>query len=139
MKWLFVIFSFIVSVSCVSRKPIKNQIDKKEHISLKSSEEEGYDVVVFDSGYDIFLATKAFPLGYYTESFLHNKNIQLVREWNYRHSQSNRYNPSIYEVYIDYDLDVRYGLEFEWKLFNFFMFIEDQTGEDLDGFRPYTR
>lgn len=116
------LFSFCL-LSCAT-KPAANH----KELKIESNDEGEYDIEVLDPGYDTFLATKAFPENYFTESYLKQRNLVLVNNWNARHSQPRVYNPNIYEVYIDYNPQINYGLNFEWKLFNFFMFVEWQTG-----------
>lgn len=139
MRIFILILSFITLNSCLNTKNIRKIQEDSEILQFEPDEEGEYDIIVFDSGYDIFLQARALPMNYYSEEFLHAKNIRLVNEWNSRHAQPSIYNPNIYEVYIDYLPSIQYGLEFEWKLFNFFMFIETQTGEDLDNYRTYSR
>ena len=50
----------------------------------------------------------------------------MVSEWNYRYSQPLHYNPNIYEVKIDYEANRYYGLEFEYRLYMFFKFMEKE-------------
>ncbi|HLV24548.1 MAG TPA: DUF6146 family protein [Moheibacter sp.] len=81
-----------------------------------------YDLAVLDLGYDSFLAmqpsAETYSLGY-----LQNKNKQYVSVWNSRVYTG---NPEIYEMPIDYDSQTFYGLDFEYKLFQFFKFMEDK-------------
>ncbi|WP_283671006.1 DUF6146 family protein [Candidatus Ornithobacterium hominis] len=139
MKFFILSFSFLFLYSCAGMKNAKENQREQKTLHLEPDEDGEYDVIVLDPSYGVFLNTRALPMNYYSEEFLHSKNIRLVNEWNYRHSQPMRFNPNVYEVHIDYRPSIKYGLEFEWKLFNFFMFIESQTGEDLDGHRTYAR
>lgn len=86
-----------------------------------------YEVVVLDAGYESFLATQQSK-EFFTESVLKGKNEIMVNEWNQRYRQPRHYDPSIYEVSIDYDRNVEYGLEFEYRLYMFFRFMEKQHG-----------
>lgn len=121
-------------IACgTQQQATKGAAKNNKELSVKTDKDGEYDIVVFDPGYDTFLKTKAFPLGYLSKSYLRNKNTLLVSNWNLRHSQPSVYNPNIYEVHIDYNSANDYSLEFEWKLFNFFMFVEWQTGVNIDG------
>jgi len=84
-----------------------------------------YEVTVFDPGYESFLLTQK-PKSFYSEYSLKTKNILMVNEWNYRFNQPLRYNSNIYEVSINYDPKINYGLEFEYRLYMFFKFMEKQ-------------
>lgn len=105
----------------------------ENEMSFEENEEGEYDIIVFDPQYESFLVTRAFPKEFYSESYYKNRNIMLVTEWNIRHSQPMRFDPNLYEVHIDYNPQIDYGLDFEYKLYNFFMFVEWKYGVDLDG------
>src|SRR5690606_22951435 len=87
-----------------------------------SIEENEYDLAVLDLGYESFLAMQP-STETYSLSYLRNKNKQYVSVWNSRVTTG---NPAIYEMPIDYESQTFYGLEFEYKLFQFFKFMEDK-------------
>ena len=116
--------------SCGTKYP-EPSADKE--MSFEENEDGEYDIIVFDTQYDYFLNAIAHPMNFYSESYYKSRNIFLVSEWNRRHMQPSIYNPNLYEVSIDYNPQIDYGLEFEYKLYNFFMFIEWKYGVDLDG------
>lgn len=89
-----------------------------------------YEAIVFDPGFDSFLATQPSK-EFYSEANLKSKNALMVAEWNYRYSQPLRYDPQIYEVKIDYESDIDYGLDVEYKLYMFFKFMEKQNKMSL--------
>lgn len=99
-----------------------------------SVNKEEYDVIVFDAGYESFLATQKSK-DFYTESFLKAKNMLMVNEWNYRYRLPRQYNPNIYEVSIDYDTNTDYGLDVEYKIYMFFRFMEKEHNMSLIGDR----
>lgn len=81
-----------------------------------------YDLAVLDLGYESFLAMQPSASSY-SLNYLTNKNSHYVSVWNSRVING---NPDIYEMQIDYDSRTYYGLEFEYKLFMFFKFMEDK-------------
>ena len=81
-----------------------------------------YDLAVLDLGYESFLSMQPSASSY-TLNYLENKNKHYVSVWNSRVISG---NPDIYEMQIDYDSRTYYGLEFEYKLFMFFKFMEDK-------------
>lgn len=103
-------------------------ITTKEYV--KKHDREEYDVIVFDAGYESFLATQKSK-DFYTESFLKAKNILMVNEWNYRYRLPKQYNPNIYEVSIDYNTNTNYGLDVEYKIYMFFRFMEKEHNMSL--------
>jgi hypothetical protein len=63
---------------------------------------------------------------------LENKNTIYVANWNMRASNPSRFDPSIYENVIEYNPQVEYGLEVNYKLFNYFQFAEQKYNIRLD-------
>jgi hypothetical protein len=89
-----------------------------------------YEIKVLDPGYESFLLTQKSK-DYYSLSSLKVKNTFMVNKWNTRYLQPLRYNPNIYEVNIDYDANTYYGLEFEYRLYMFFKFMEKEHAISL--------
>lgn len=81
-----------------------------------------YDLTVLDLGYESFLAMQPVAATYSLD-YLENKNKHYVSVWNSRAISGNK---DIYEMPIDYDSRTYYGLEFEYKLFMFFKFMENK-------------
>lgn len=88
---------------------------------------EEYKLIITDLGYESFLAMQP-SAGTFSISYLQNKNKQYVSIWNNRVLTG---NPEIYESSIDYDSRTYYGLDFEYKLFMFFKFIEHKYSISL--------
>ena len=85
-----------------------------------------YELIVMDPGYELFLATQP-PKWFHTNDYYRTWNIQYVTEWNYRHE-----NPAIYgdfyETRIDYDPGIHYGLDLNYRLYQYFQFIAQKYG-----------
>ena len=92
-------------------------IDYAEGITIPE-----YDLAVSDLGYEIFLSMQPSARSY-SLNYLQNKNRHYVSVWNQRVISG---NPEIYEMPIDYDSQTYYGLDFEYKLFMFFKFMESK-------------
>ncbi len=88
-----------------------------------------YEIIIIDAGYSYYLHTIAKPMHYYSENFLENKNRHYVTIWNDRARNPANYNSNIYENVIDYDFNIHYGLEVNYKLYNYFKFVESEYGE----------
>lgn len=82
-----------------------------------------YDIVVMDAGFDNFVLTQ-LPKEFYSEQYLKTGNIILTSEWNMRTKNPLLYSPEIYESEINYNPSTKYGLDFEYKLYMFFKFID---------------
>lgn len=127
MKNLFfylVIGIFIVSCGSTSKTMVKNDANLPEGAVRIANDSLEYEIIIFDIGYDTYLKTIAQPEWYYTLQFLENKNRFYVTEWNIRVNNPFKYNPTIYENRIDYDFNTNYGLEVNYKLYNYFKFVE---------------
>jgi len=111
-------------IICVNLKE-----SKKEKAVADSGKDE-YEVIVFDPGFEGFLATQKSK-DFYSEWSLKSKNTLLVNEWNSRHINPIKYDPNIYEVSIDYDPKIEYGLDVEYQLYMFFRFMEKENDISL--------
>jgi hypothetical protein len=56
-----------------------------------------------------------------------------VTNWNLRALNPSKFNSLIYENRIDYSPQIRYGLEVNYKLFNYFQFAQQKYKIRLDG------
>ena len=53
-----------------------------------------YEIIIIEPGFDSWLASTARPEGYYSQTFLENRNYIYVTEWNSRVLQPQRFDPS---------------------------------------------
>ncbi|MDD3457995.1 MAG: DUF6146 family protein [Weeksellaceae bacterium] len=118
----------LISVSllflCSCATNIASSKESIDTLSFEKNEQDEYDIMVLDTGYDYFLKTMAKPENFHSEEFYKSRNGFYVNEWNIRHSQPQHYDPNFYSTYIDYNQSVAYGVHFEYKLYNFFKYIE---------------
>lgn len=82
-----------------------------------------YEIIIIEPGFRTFLASVARPEGYYTQRYLENKNQFLVIDYNQRVMQPFRYNPDLYPQQINYDANIDYGYEVNYKLYYYFVFF----------------
>ena len=82
-----------------------------------------YEILIIEPGFNTFLNSIARPEGYYSQNYLENKNKFLVIEYNQRVNQPFRYNPELYPLQINYDGNVDYGYDVNYKLYNYFVFF----------------
>lgn len=127
MKNLFfyiVIGIFIVSCGSTSKTTVKNDANLPEGAVRIANDSLEYEIIIFDIGYETYLKSIAKPEWYYSQQYLENKNQFYVTEWNIRVNNPFKFNPDIYENRIDYDFNTNYGLEVNYKLYNYFKFVE---------------
>lgn len=127
-------FAYIITIllilsSCATQAPIKSATDT---LSFEKNEEEEYDIIVLDTEYNMYLMSIAKPMNFYSEEYYKNKNIFYVSEWNSRVSQPFRFDPNFYSMRIDYNPSENYGLKLEYKLYNYFQFINWKYKVNLD-------
>ena len=125
MKNIFYLILLFTLLSCNStKKTTTKNVDLPENAVRIANDELEYEIIIIDIGFDTYLASIAKPMSYYSESSLENKNRFYVTTWNQRARDLTRYNPNIYENIIDYDFNTHYGLEVNYKLYNYFKFVE---------------
>lgn len=139
MKTLFLnVFISIFIFSCIAKK--NNTIAEKKPKSSVSdtiriaNDSLEYEVTIIDVGYTTWLNGRAQPRGFYSLSYLENRNYLYVTEWNNRVLEPIRYNPNLYEMRIDYQPNIHYGYEVNYLLYNYFIYFENQYKQNLRRF-----
>ena len=91
---------------------------QKEKPVVIANDSLEYEIIILDIGFTLYLNTIARPMNYYSKNYLENKNAIYVINWNMRALNPSRFDSSIYENVIEYNSQVNYGLEVNYKLFN---------------------
>ncbi len=118
----------LIFAACNSPKPISKSNSNIE-LSNSQSDSTEYELIIMDIKYDSFLATQPSK-DFYSNEYYKSWNIQYVTEWNIRHNNPIRYG-DFYETHIDYQTGVDYGIDLNYKLYNYFIFIEKEYGITL--------
>ena len=108
----------------------------KEDTITIADEKTEYQIIIIEPGFDFWLQSVARPEGYHSQSYLENRNHIYVMEWNSRVSQPFTYNPDLYELHIDYDPNIDYGYEVNYKLYNYFIYFQRKYNQRLGPFVP---
>ncbi|SNR48188.1 hypothetical protein SAMN04488009_2096 [Maribacter sedimenticola] len=122
-----------VSISS-AEKTVFEQV-KGDTITIASDKTE-YEIIIIEPGFNTWLNSIAKPEGYYSQEFLENRNYLMVVEWNQRVLQPMRYNPNLYELQIDYNQNIDYGYEVNYKLYNYFIYFQRKYNQRLGPFLP---
>jgi len=101
-----------------------------------ANDELEYEILIIEPGSNSWMMGRAKPEGYYSLSFLENRNTLYVTEWNNRVLQPQRYNPNLYEMQIDYSSSIDYGYEVNYKLYYYFIYFQLHYKQQLTGFVP---
>jgi len=143
-KILLVLLIVLFFNSCSTQKQTI-QISEEEKQVFESGTEEAveisdeqteYEIIIIEPGFYTWLQSIARPEGYYSQSFLETRNEILVMNWNQRVLQPNRFNPNLYELQINYDPQIDYGYEVNYKLYNYFVFFQRRYNQRLGPFLP---
>ena len=127
-----IISAFIWSCS-TSSKPLAEDQKPSLATQKKTDSADEWEITVFDAEYENFVASRAQPKSMFTESSLKSRNTLLVTEWNNRFYSG--VNPNFYEVAIDYDPKENYGLDFEYRMYQFFAYCNWKYGIRFNGLR----
>lgn len=95
-----------------------------------------YEVIIIDSGFNTWLNSRAYPRGFYEQSYLENKNRMYITEWNNRFLQPQRYNRDLYEMNIDYNSSIDYGYEVNYLIYNYMIYFQNNYHQNLFGRVP---
>ncbi|MBU2996165.1 hypothetical protein KO500_06955 [Cellulophaga baltica] len=115
----------------------KEAFTKTEGDTITINDEESeYEIIIIEPGFNFWLQSVAHSQGYYTQSYLENRNAIWVTEWNQRVLQFNRYDPNLYEMRINYSQGIDYGYEVNYKLYNYFIYFQRKYNQRLGTFIP---
>ena len=119
--------------SCGSSKT-DNKETNTQYSTLKfeteSTDSTEYDIIITDIGYESFLITQK-PMNFYSQKYYESWNSYYVSDWNQK-VQTSMYHSAkyqnVFDMYIDYDRSIDYGIEVNYKLYYYFMFVEKRYG-----------
>lgn len=130
-----VLVTGILIFSCgTPKKTVATGDDQKEEPVRIANDSLEYEIFILDIGFSSYLAT-AKPMSFYTQTNVEAKNRIYVTEWNNRARNLIRYNSDIYENVIDYQPNINYGMEVNYKLYQYFQFAQKKYKMRLGTFR----
>lgn len=130
--------------SCKSSKEALEITDKEriafsetvgDTIEIKNDTTE-YEIIIIEPGFNFWLNSIARPKGFYSQPYLENRNQIMVINWNQRVLQPLRFNPNLYELQINYDPNIDYGYEVNFKLYNYFIYFQRKYNQRLGPWLP---
>ena len=137
-KFVFLLALFFFSLKSISQESLKKTIPNSvvgDTIKIVNEELE-YEVTIIDAGFAVWLASRAQPRNFYSESFLENKNQFFVSEWNRRVLEPQRFDPTLYELQINYDPSIHYGYEVNYLIYNYMIYFQNTYKQRLWGYVP---
>jgi hypothetical protein len=138
MKYFSLIFIVLIAfASCDSSKStVKQEIDPSatnDTIRIANDSLE-YEILIIEPGFDTWLRSQR-PMGYYGQTFLEGKNRLFVTEYNFRVRNFQQYNRNLYELEINYEFHLDYGLEVNYMLYNYFLYFQQRFNQSFTGGR----
>ncbi|TLX77609.1 hypothetical protein E9993_02905 [Labilibacter sediminis] len=127
----FIILSLVI-LACIACNTTKNvSTDNKASVQVSESAEDStqYELIIFDNRFDTYLITQPSK-EFYSNQYYQSWNIRYVTEWNIRHNNPLRYG-DFYETHIDYQNTIDYGIDLNYRLYYYFLFIEKEYGITL--------
>ena len=121
---LTAILGGILVYSCGTQNSTTAVSETKEEPVRIANDSLEYEIIIIDIGFNAYLNTIARPMGYHSQTYLETRNLIYVTEWNNRARNPTRFNANIYENVIDYQPNIDYGLEVNYKLFSYFQFAQ---------------
>ena len=141
-KSILLLLLFISIISCKtidSPKPIGDEREESlvaNDTVIIGSDENTYEIIIIDPGFNAWLQSTARPRHYYSQSFMEGRNQIYVTNWNIRVNQPQQFNPNLYEMTIDYNSNEDYGYEINYKLYNYFIYFQLTYKQKLGPFVP---
>lgn len=135
---LIVLGLFIVSCNSVksTSKVASNPNTIAQDTVRIANDSLEYEILIIEPGFNSWLISTAKPEGYYSKEYMASRNRIYVSEWNQRVLQPQRYNSNLYELQIDYQPNIDYGYEVNYKLYNYFIFFQLTYNQRLGPFTP---
>ncbi|AJR04016.1 DUF6146 family protein [Siansivirga zeaxanthinifaciens] len=139
---LMLVVIILLTLSCNTPKSTTNNkeesllaLKENDTVSIKNEDLE-YEIIIIEPGFNFWLASRAQPKGFYSQSFLENRNLIYVNEWNYRVLQPQQFDPNLYELQIDYRPNIDYGYDVNYQLYNYFIYFQLHYKQRLGPFVP---
>jgi hypothetical protein len=105
----------------VLRPPAENIID-----ITKNDDQEEYELIVLDPGFDTWFTTTWNPAKDRSVNYYSHWNSQYVSAWNYKASRP--HYSDMFDMLINYEPTVDYGMEVERKLYYYFRWVDTKLG-----------
>lgn len=102
---------------------------KTASVQVTESDNE-YELVVFDVGFNSWLATQP-SIDMYSHAYLKTKNLTFVTEYNSRVNNRRYYGSDLYPQRIEYSALENYDKELDYTLYNYFIYFQEKYNQRL--------
>ena len=138
MKGSILMTVLLLISGCGSYRDMSASAVKSKHIlnlNKDQQEQEQYDLVIIDPGFDNWFETTWNPAADHSEKYYDQWNDQYVAAWNYKATHIS--NSDYFDSVINYDPQTDYGMEVSRKLYYYFRYVEIvKKVQVLDYHRP---
>lgn len=136
-----------MALSCGVKKDVATPLDisdaekqafqqvEGDTIEISSSKTE-YEIIIIEPGFNTWFRSLAKPEGYYSQSYFETRNLIYVTNWNQRVLDPNAFDPTLYEMQINYNQNIDYGYEVNYKLYYYFIYFQRKYRQRLGPFVP---
>jgi len=132
---LFTVIACSTSQKTADNTTVKQNVAVNDTVRIANDSLE-YEVIIIDNGFSTWLLSRAYPRNYHSQTYLENKNIQYVNEWNNRVLQPQRFSPNLYEMTINYNSTINYGYEVNYLIYNYMIYFQNTYKQKLWGYVP---
>lgn len=144
MKNLVLILLLIFALTaCNSSYDSASKTENEKAVSIEdgdtvriADEESEYEIIIIEPGFNNWLLGRARPPGYYSQQFLENRNMLYVNAWNNRVLEPQTFDPRLYFQQIDYNPNIDYGYEVNYKLYYYFIYFQLTYDQRLTNLVP---
>jgi hypothetical protein len=136
-NFIYLLLVLGIIIGCNTSKDLtntSNTIEKETKVNDTiriANDELEYEIIIIEPGFQSWLASTARPKWYHSQTYLENRNIIYVNEWNSRFRQPMRYSRDLYELPIDYSSNIDYGYDVNYQLYNYFIFFQLKYKQQL--------
>ena len=114
-----------MAISCSVNK---NLIVSENNVLTTDSIE--YELIDTEIGFESWLISNSKPVWFYSHNYYRMWNIIYSNEWNYRCNNSVLYDTPFFYL-INYEREIDYNIDLDYKLYWYFKFIEDKYDVSL--------
>jgi hypothetical protein len=120
-KSVFLLLIILAAIQTVGFSQTMKWMDniKNDTVSVDSVE---YQLIILDPAFDTWLEGKPSK-NFYSNNYYIQKNRLYVYEWNLRYTSEN--SNGLYDNYIDYNPEVDYGIDINYRLYYYFKYFEE--------------
>jgi hypothetical protein len=136
ITYLIIVLLLIIGCNSTNKAVVDTNSSKVSDTIKIKNEDLDYEVIIIDAGFNPWLITNAKERGYYTETYLENRNQVMVSEWNRRVIEPTRFDPILYDMEINYDRNIHYGYEVNYLIYNYLIYFQLKHKQQLSGFVP---